>query len=209
MSNIQSNPPLTREEYNTIEEWLKDKLGKITLVTSGVDYEVSLKKFLESGVEELSKIDPQDPECYLQMVQTCHILRDAYGFLRDFDPSSKKYKVSNILDFLRKVEQLSLIVTAKAYEVVGYQKAKMRRFDATQPASEAKKRGMMGRVEKLVEELKEHGEKTENGIEISRDILGAIFEKKTIGIEVYSDKTKKKYKKMAEKILGQKILYKK
>ncbi len=204
-SEVWSKFPPTREDYNIMEKHLKEAFGNFTLVTPGVDYQGSLKNFLENGLEELSKIDVQNPECYLQIVQACHIMRDAYVYLRDFDVSSKKYVVSSIVGFLRNVEQLSLFVTARAYEVVGYQKAKMRRFESTKPGTKGKRAAMMERVRKFAEEVKRQGEEGEDGISISRNKVTEIF--KTV--ETYSDPTKRKYRKMAEEILEQKILYKK
>lgn len=200
LEELMQFPP-TKKDFEIVEQAM-EKLGSgPTFVRVGTDYGDGLEKFLLDGAERLRKIDVKNSTCYMDIIEACQFMRDAYFIL-----GVSKYEMSDMILRIRKMEELAFCVIGKAYEAIGYQTGKMERFKATKPATKGKREKMMEAIEKLVQKVKERGEKTENGIRISRKAIENIYQD---DIEIYSDPTKRKYKKKAEEILGKKIIIEK
>jgi hypothetical protein len=89
-------------------------------------------------------------------------------------------------------------LSATANQLIGYWKAKLERRKASMIGGEATATAKEERIKKLFDFLKQTGSPAEDGIEIDRSDWETFF---TNELEIYTDKTKREYKKLIEKQL--------
>jgi hypothetical protein len=199
--------PGLKPPHESTEDSLDDMIGGYMATFADVNHyrkhkELKFRKIPAKSIVKFRKYMPDDlfkdfmsnisnPD-YFEVAETYCLAMALYCQTLIEKPGADYLRV------IRLMYKRGILVIDLVHTFYGYWYAKLERKLSTKPASKAKKKKTRGRIDKLKEEVEKTGEPFSKGYRISRKAWEQFF---TEELEIYTEPSKRKYKKEVEKLL--------
>jgi len=216
------------------EAWVKNKINFLSSIANDVNYEIrnfvpvwthawcqewkvrygSWDDFLNERDKEIAEFMETGELVFKALplvdvagkIDICKIVKkDCNDLISIINNSSH---VIDKIRFLNNIEKITVIIEAAWETILTRHHLKLVQKKERSNSGIGQKKAKEKRQAKFVESIRQYGENEDNKIIIKRDVFNQLLDQVFVGLEEYPrhPSTKKKYREVAESILGKKII---